>query len=82
MRFKKFMPAFLAAAMTAGLLQVSVSSEENISYRDITFSGLAVNNGVPVKGVDISSVISLENSGVVFKDASGNPQDIFLTLKE
>ncbi len=39
-------------------------------------------DGSPFKGVDISSVISLEQSGVVFRDASGNPKDIFATLKE
>jgi len=35
-----------------------------------------------VCGVDISSVISLERSGVIFKDRNGNPQDIFVTLKD
>lgn len=35
-----------------------------------------------VCGVDISSVIALERSGVVFKDRNGKPQDIFVTLKE
>ncbi|ORY38267.1 hypothetical protein LY90DRAFT_704453 [Neocallimastix californiae] len=32
------------------------------------------------KGVDISSIISLENSGVQFYDTNGQPQDIFKTL--
>ncbi|WP_317618974.1 glycosyl hydrolase 53 family protein [Cellulomonas palmilytica] len=31
-------------------------------------------------GVDVSSVLSLEESGVVFRDASGQPADIFTTL--
>jgi arabinogalactan endo-1,4-beta-galactosidase len=35
-----------------------------------------------VCGVDVSSVIALERSGVVFKDYGGQPQDIFVTLKE
>ncbi|MDD4095153.1 MAG: glycosyl hydrolase 53 family protein [Oscillospiraceae bacterium] len=34
-----------------------------------------------IRGVDISSVIALEQSGVVYKDREGNPQDIFITLK-
>ncbi len=41
--------------------------------------------GIPkdfIKGVDISSVISLENSGVVFYNEKGEVQDIFQTLKE
>lgn len=41
--------------------------------------------GIPegfIKGVDISSVIALENSGVVFLNTKGEAQDIFQTLKE
>lgn len=33
-------------------------------------------------GADVSSVIALEKSGVVFRDKNGNPCDIFKTLKE
>ena len=33
-------------------------------------------------GADVSSVLALEKSGVVFKDKIGNPQDIFKTLKQ
>lgn len=35
-----------------------------------------------VKGVDISSIIALEKSGVKFYDFNGKEQDIFITLKE
>ncbi len=35
-----------------------------------------------IRGVDISSVISLEKSGVVFKDYDGTVKDIFAILKE
>ncbi len=35
-----------------------------------------------IKGVDISSVIALENSGVVFYNQQGEVQDIFKTLQE
>nr|WP_144921828.1 glycosyl hydrolase 53 family protein [Paenibacillus bovis] len=35
-----------------------------------------------IKGVDISSIIALENSGVRFYDYDGKEQDIFKTLKE
>lgn len=45
-------------------------------------SGLPFENGDPFKGVDVSSVISLENSGVVFRDRSGKEQDLFVTLAE
>jgi len=35
-----------------------------------------------IKGVDVSSIISLENSGVKFYDEAGKKQDIFKTLHE
>lgn len=35
-----------------------------------------------IKGVDVSSIISLENSGVTFKNKAGTEQDIFKTLAE
>ena len=35
-----------------------------------------------IRAVDISSVISEENSGVVYRDFDGNEQDIFKTLKQ
>ncbi|MED3647064.1 glycosyl hydrolase 53 family protein [Halalkalibacterium halodurans] len=42
-------------------------------------------DGIPddfMKGVDISSIIALEQSGVTFYDDHGNVQDIFQTLQE
>ncbi|WP_025948622.1 glycosyl hydrolase 53 family protein [Geobacillus thermocatenulatus] len=35
-----------------------------------------------IKGVDVSSIIALEDSGVKFYNAAGKKQDIFKTLKE
>lgn len=35
-----------------------------------------------IKGVDVSSIISLEDSGVTFYNEAGKKQDIFMTLKE
>ncbi|MCV9886160.1 glycosyl hydrolase 53 family protein [Metabacillus halosaccharovorans] len=35
-----------------------------------------------IKGVDISSIISLEESGVTFKNEAGEQQDIFQTMNE
>lgn len=35
-----------------------------------------------IRGVDVSSIISLENSGTVFYDENGNEQDIFKTLNQ
>lgn len=41
-----------------------------------------INNGAPIIGADVSSVLSLEKSGVVFYSDNGKPQDIFKTLAE
>lgn len=35
-----------------------------------------------IRGVDISMTIAEEESGVVYRDRAGNPQDIFKTLRE
>lgn len=35
-----------------------------------------------IKGADVSSMIALEKSGVVFRDAQGAPKDLFASLKE
>ncbi len=35
-----------------------------------------------IRGVDVSSVIAEEESGVVYRDYDGKPQDIFKTLRE
>ena len=76
----------IAALAAASVLALSSFSYMNtasaaVQYKDVTFSGLTVNGGEAIAGVDISSVISLEKSGVVFKDKDGNPQDIFLLTR-
>jgi len=53
-----------------------------IKYEGITFNGNLVNDGDFIKGVDISSIISVENSGFVFKDANGNSKDLFKILAD
>ena len=49
-----------------------------------TASGCSLNRSHDscIKGMDISSVISLEQSGAVFYGYDGKPQDIFKTLSE
>ncbi len=74
-----------AAVLTAcGLLLNGASVRQAEAAETVTFSGLTglpFPNGDPFKGVDVSSVISLENSGVKFYDRSGKEQDLFVTLK-
>ena len=78
-----------AAVLTAcGLLlngtSVRLPVQTAAAAETVTFSGLEglpFANGDPFKGVDVSSVISLENSGVKFYDRSGRERDLFVTLK-
>lgn len=57
---------------------------EQVNIKPVKFNGFDknINSGEPIKGVDISSVISLENSGIIFRDENGQKQDIFKTLSE
>ncbi|HAG13234.1 MAG TPA: hypothetical protein DCG49_05150 [Ruminococcus sp.] len=83
MKKQKRMTALLTAAclLTAIPLPMQhAQAETEVLFHDL--EGLPFENGDPFKGVDISSVLSLENSGVVFRDQNGNPQDIFQTLAE
>ena len=59
----------------------------NVKYaaaeeRTVTFENFdtSINGGEPIRGVDISSIISIENAGVEFFDTTGNKADIFETL--
>lgn len=76
----------MAAAITLSFSFSSVlsCSAESAVYRTVEFRDFQKRKNLEevVKGVDISSIISLENSGVIFRDRKGNSKDIFLTLKE
>lgn len=77
---------FILAILIAvsGILAASCSFTKTPALPpiDIYVSPIDGLNDSFAKGVDISSVIALENSGVVFKDKDGKEQDIFVTLKE
>ncbi len=85
MKIKKVLSFILPISMLAGCLfngGVYQCSAESAVYKDVVFPALSVNDGEVIKGVDVSSVLSLENSGVVFRNSSGEEQDIFCTLKD
>ena len=75
-----------AAALTAAAMLLCsaavlpVSAADTVIYSSLI--GLPFANGDPFKGVDVSSVISLEKSGVKFRGRSGKEQDIFRTLAD
>ena len=74
----------LAAAMLASCAQVFPLPDTSHNGQPDAAASEAI-HPLPadfIKGMDVSSVISLEQSGVVFRDADGMPQDLFLTLAE
>lgn len=56
-----------------------VYAAETVNFRDFDMS---VNNGEPIRGVDVSSILAIENAGVEFYNEYGRKQDIFQTLSE
>ena len=51
-------------------------------FTGITYNGVLVNGGDMIKGADVSSIISLENSGITFYDTEGNEEDIIKILAD
>ncbi len=66
---KKLLSAFLALSLSVASFPVLPANATPISAMQFA-------------GVDVSSAIALENSGVVFRDANGNPADLFATLAD
>lgn len=82
MKIKNVIAFILSMCIVSGTAGVSDRcNAEGAVYKEVTFPSIDVNDGEVIKGVDISSIISLEKSGVVFRNEKGEKQDIFLTLK-
>lgn len=83
MRSARLTALALSAALTLSLplsfpTRIS-AADTRVDFKDFDTT---VNGGEPIRGVDISSVIALEKSGVTFKDENGKEQDIFKTLSD
>lgn len=57
-----------------------VSAENDTVY--FSQFDMNVNGGEPIRSVDISSILAVENAGVTFCNEYGRKQDIFRTLSE
>jgi len=89
---KRFIALLLAALMLliAGCMGSSAPADgpgESVVPAEPVEAGLIVDkiDGLPddfVMGADVSSLISLENSGVVYYDFDGNEQDPLLTMRQ
>ncbi len=74
-----------AAMLTAAALLLTQSPALPTAHayeQDVVYSAFpaAVNDGEPIRGVDISSIIAIEDAGVVFHDKAGNEADLFQVL--
>ena len=67
----------IACCCPASALDSSAPVRDGINVEKIKF-----NNPSFIRGMDLSSVISLENSGVAFKNADGEVKDIFKILSD
>lgn len=72
----------LACALAVGSARLGAEPAASASDPGIFVKKVEGLSPAFVRGVDVSSVIALEKSGVVFRDAEGKRQDIFRTLKE
>lgn len=84
MKLKKFAAMLTAAVLSIVPLNFSGKSDVSAAGSKIYFSQFdsRVNDGEPIRGVDISSILSLESLGVKFYSDQGREQDIFRTLAE
>jgi len=81
----------LAAALAAALTLIGAAPASALAVPTAASEPVAATITVPrvenlpadfIGGVDVSSVLSLEASGVVFRDADGTPDDLFAILAE
>ena len=84
MRLKKLLSAAVSAVIALSPVFSNFQVSSKAAEHSVTFSyfDTNINGGEPIRGVDISSVISIENAGVKFYNEYGQEQDIFRTLSE
>lgn len=71
----------MTALLLMNLTKFPLVSAENDTVYFSQFD-TNVNGGEPIRGVDISSILAVENAGVIFCNEYGRKQDIFRTLSE
>ena len=83
MKFKKLcvMLSVVTALLPMNLTKFPLVSAENDAVYFSQFD-MNVNDGEPIRGVDISSILAVENAGVTYCNEYGRKQDIFRTLSE
>lgn len=88
MRFTRRIGLGVVTVMVASLIGTAGAAPAGAVVEDGPVdAGIVVEkvDGLPedfINGVDVSSVLSLEESGVVFRDATGQPADLFDVLAD
>jgi arabinogalactan endo-1,4-beta-galactosidase len=88
MRFTRRVALGAVMAMVASMIGAAAAAPAAAVMEDGPVdAGIVVEkvDGLPedfINGVDVSSVLSLEESGVVFRDATGQPADLFDVLAD
>ena len=83
MKFKQLcvMLSVVTALLPMNLTKFPLVSAENDAVYFSQFD-MNVNDGEPIRGVDISSILAVENAGVTYCNEYGRKQNIFRTLSE
>ncbi len=84
MKLHKFLAAAAAIVMTLFTTVDDYTPSAKAIGSEVTFAqfDVSVNGGEPIRGVDVSSILAIEQAGVVMYNEYGNVQDIFQTLAE
>ena len=69
----------LQTALLVPAAGVRAAQPDTVSYEAMDPS---FNSGEPVRGVDVSSILAIEDAGVVFYDDAGRPADLFSVLAD
>ncbi len=75
-------PRFLAIIMAVLMLLTCVVSVSADTVQSVTVEPISIKNPDFIRGMDVSSVIALEQAGVVFRDENGVERDIFRILAD
>ncbi len=83
MQIKRWLTAGLAAVLAAVSVSSVAAADIFVPVRDsISVQKIDFQRDDFIRGMDISSVISLENAGVTFRNEAGEVQDIFTILAQ
>ena len=84
MKKTKFISVLLACVLllTASALPISATDTAAPVKDDITVEKINFQSPDFIKGMDVSSVISLENAGVTFKNENGQTEDLLKILAD